>query len=875
MADIFQETKSEDQVKELRSPQNPDTSTLIGKQKEAYDGLVAFAEDYGDSRMYVFEGFAGVGKAHPLHSKILTPKGWMLMGELKVGDIVFAEDGTPTTINGVFPQGEKDIYEVELYDGTTVECCGEHLWKVADEKIRSRFATKKRKRLPKEWVTLNDQNEYDWEVKELKAFKDKLVGRGGRNEYCIPYCKPIDLPYRELRLDPYITGVLLGDGSTTTDTVTFTTLDQEIVKNVRLKLPNCFTVSPLPSDKNCYSITSNILTENGGKLRGSGFGKFLRELDLHGKKSFEKVIPEEYLLGSIEQRLELLRGLMDTDGTIDKKGLFNFGSTSKIMCNQVLDLVKSLGGCPSRIREKNTGRHKPYFRFNFKLPHYDPFYVLRKSSRIKKGYVKHNYVIGVKYIGQKSAQCISVEHESKTYITDGYNVTHNTYVLNMFIEDMIFNYGSNICACAPTHKAKVVLKQMAEFKSERHLHYSTVHSLLGLMEHIMPNGDKKFIKDKKKKCKIGDYDFVIVDESSMLEDELFGYLREELDKNFELKIIFVGDRKQLPPVKQSCSMPLNPKVREKLDMGYSGLTQIVRQKGTNPIIKLSKDIRNGKFEPVCDINDEGQGIKVVRSKDYQRVLKAMFTNKSYEENPNFCRVVAWTNACVNEFNDKIRKMIWRDKYDNSVAKLRDKIKSGEINQEDAMLELEVQFPFLKNGRWSGLRLPKYIVGDKLIADEPIFQPECPKTILFHTNEELLIKDTMIDTRTWEGHIYQCYIATVKNLYTNEIDVIEIIHESSQDDFDENLEKIKKLALSIPENQKAKKVKVWKKYYAMKERFAALKYAPALTTYKSQGSTYENIIIIVPDIMKNTKSREVFQHLYVGLTRASKRAFFFV
>jgi exodeoxyribonuclease-5 len=453
------------------------------------------------------------------------------------------------------------------------------------------------------------------------------------------------------------------------------------------------------------------------------------------------------------------------------------------------------------------------------------------------------------------------------YCFEGVAGAGKSFCINMFLEEMIHSHGSMICACAPTHKAKVVLQQMAEFNSEN-LDYSTIHSLLGLKPIVTAKGEEKFIKDHTNKNKVGDYDYIVIDESSMLDDMLFAYLLEELDTHSHLKIIFVGDNKQLPPVNHVSSAPMDKERREKYEIGHSHLTEIVRQKGTNPIINLSKEIREGQFAPKTVINDEGCGVVLVPSKEYKKVLKKLFTSGKYEENPNYCRVVAWTNACVTEFNQNIRKMIYQGKIKDDVIVLR-----SEGNTDDEIADaLMAVYPFYRDGK---MNLPKYVIGDKLIADKPIFHPDCEKTIVFQTNEELIITDIVLDSRLSLGQMYKCYVATVKNLYTGKYEEIEMIHEESQIEFDRDIEKLRSKALAVDAKNGKERVRRWRIYYTLEKRFARLKYAPSLTTYKSQGSTYENIIIIAPDILKNRKNREMLQHLYVALTRASKRAFIFI
>lgn len=467
---------------------------------------------------------------------------------------------------------------------------------------------------------------------------------------------------------------------------------------------------------------------------------------------------------------------------------------------------------------------------------------------------------------QEAYQKLKTFHESgeRMFCFEGYAGVGKSFCINMFVEDQISNYGTQICLATPTHKALTVLKQMAEFTSEN-LDYCTIHSLLGLKPVVTEGGKETFVKDNANKNRVEEFDLIIIDESSMLDDKLFFYLMEELDFHAHLKIIFVGDGKQLPPVNHVSSAPMNPVRRQEHEIGHSVLTEIIRQKGTNPIITLSKDIREGTFNPKTELNDEGHGVVVVRRGDYRKVLERMFTSGEYEANQNYCRVVAWTNLTVNEFNVNIRKMIYKNKIKDAIKMAK---KDG-VPEAQMIEDLKKAFPFYRKGR---MDLPKYLIGDKVIVDKPIFTDDGSQ-ILFQTNEELIIEDYTIEDRMGLGSVYTCYIAQVRNLFTGKVEIIEICHEDSEIELGAHMERLKRDALKQPKGVKSRNK--WITYYKLDKRFSRLKYAPCLTTYKSQGSTYENIIVATDDIMRNPKRQEILQHLYVGVTRASKRCFLLV
>ena len=467
------------------------------------------------------------------------------------------------------------------------------------------------------------------------------------------------------------------------------------------------------------------------------------------------------------------------------------------------------------------------------------------------------------------------------FCLEGFAGTGKSHTSNMFFQHLLYEHNTRICVCAPNHKAVRVIRSMATFESDN-LDYSTIHSLLGLRPDIDQNGNEIFVKDSQSSNKVEDYDLIVIDEGSQLNDYLFGLLMAELNKNPYLKIIFIGDGKQLGPIgflksdeekksghKRVTSIPLDEKTRENFDIGHIAMTDIVRQKGSNPVIDFSKELREGVFNPRKLVNDKGQGIFIVKgTKQYRTVLKKMFCSENYDMNPDYCRVTAWTNNSVNHYNAEIRKMIYKDRI---YKRMEDLSKFG---NEEKISILKKEFPYYRNGK---MELPKFLVGDKVIVDKPVFHESIDSQnaqIVYHTSEELVIEDILIDTRMGLGEVYKVYDASVKNLFDGQTQRIEMIHEDDEMKFEQHKERLRQTALAKPKKSKSAK-EAWKIYYSLEKRFARLKYAPAITTHKSQGSTYENVIMLVPDMLQNRKKQELMQLLYVGVTRCQERAFLFV
>lgn len=365
----------------------------------------------------------GLGKAQELNAKILTPDGWKRMGDMKVGDLVFAVDGTAVPVTGVYPQGEKEIFEVEFSDGAKTRCCDEHLW--FTQTINDRHRSWRR----------GGGEVFPGAVRALSEIRGSLFKAGGKKNHTIPLVEPVQHPAKELPIEPYLLGVLLGDGCVARRGVRFCSDDEEIVSRVR------GIVTALGGRVARY-------TEGSGSQYGIAFSDSgtmanpisaaITKLGLRGAVSDTKFVPDEYLTASIEQRLGLLQGLMDTDGTVCESGArVVFSSTSRALSDAVVALTRSLGGVAyltpkkggtyTNGGEKKTG--KPSFRVALVLPDgINPFFLQRKASRVKQtGKHMSRQFVAVRPVGVAPAQCIRIDHPSRLYVTDDYIVTHNTF----------------------------------------------------------------------------------------------------------------------------------------------------------------------------------------------------------------------------------------------------------------------------------------------------------------------------------------------------------------------------------------------------------------------------------------------------------------
>ena len=376
-------------------------------QKAGYNWL-RFVQDYQFGGCLADD--MGLGKAQPLHANILTPNGWREMGTLRVGDRVINSQGGTSCITGVFPQGEKEIFRVTFTDGSTAECCADHLWAVQSPVQKHRGQA--------------------YLVKALHEFSGDLHDKHGNTKWFIPMVKPVELATQAVPFDPYFMGLLLGDGCFRQNSIQLSSGDAEIVNYVAQELPPSLAMHR-QGDSCDYIFVKNVAGWTNELMQ------HIKLLELKGKDSKGKFIPEAYLLNDPPTRLALLQGLMDSDGYMSAQGdVCQFTSVSPALVEGVTFLVQSLGGTVKQSNKIPTYTHKGESRtgqlaYTLTLslpPHIQPFRLTRKASlyRPKTKYQPYRGIKAVELVGTMPAQCIAVDAPDRLYVTDNFVLTHNT-----------------------------------------------------------------------------------------------------------------------------------------------------------------------------------------------------------------------------------------------------------------------------------------------------------------------------------------------------------------------------------------------------------------------------------------------------------------
>ena len=384
-----------------------------------------------NTKIIFINGPAGSSKAQPLDSDILGKNGWIKMGDIKPNCEIYGEDGQLHKVISIHPQGLKDVYKISFSDGTSTECTLDHLWLTQTSEERN---VRIRPRIDGKRISIKKEQK-SGKVRTTQEILDSLYIRNNtRVNHSIPMVKPICFEEKNHYINPYVLGALLGDGCFRASNIMLSCAEEEILKKVSSLLPNSLILQHI--NKYDYSIKhiNRSLSFNGNCLKNE-----IKELGLLNHYSYEKFIPNEYLFDSVNNRIELLRGLLDTDGHISKNsGSVYYTTTSEKLMLGVKFLVESLGGVCSvseRVNFYTYNEEKKCGRNSYSLcicmpPEINPFSLSRKHNLVipKTKYKPIRYITNIELISKKECQCILVDNPSHLYITNNFIVTHNTFL---------------------------------------------------------------------------------------------------------------------------------------------------------------------------------------------------------------------------------------------------------------------------------------------------------------------------------------------------------------------------------------------------------------------------------------------------------------
>ncbi len=435
-------------------------------------------------------------------------------------------------------------------------------------------------------------------------------------------------------------------------------------------------------------------------------------------------------------------------------------------------------------------------------------------------------------------------NDRSVYVLKGWAGTGKTFCISFFINyllDELFEDKSwyKIAVTGPTNKSVRVIKKSTGIYNHR-VSFLTIHKLLGLKEKITGDGVQEFVNDPTQPSKITKIKLLIIDEVSMLNDELF---EQVIKKRNDIKIICMGDPAQIPPVGKPDCIPFREELAEQYDIKTIELKTVMRQKLDNPMISASVLIRNNVaesdpgVEPNTIVNENGEGIEFLnlnnpeQRKSISEIVARYFKTSEFEEDSEFAKIIAWRNKTVATMNSVVRRVIY-----------------GEERISEKILE-----------------------GEKLIANNPYI---VMGTVVFNTNDEFTVESFKIKTKKYrveeaEENIkfYEASVWYYDDNDTRQVEVIEILHEDSEYEFNRLANILKRIAI-----QKKGKDKSWINYYDFIREFADVSYAYCITAHKSQGSTYEISVVMEDDIDMNWDVVERNRIKYTSYTRAKKKLY---
>lgn len=376
------------------------------------------------------QGANGCGKASNVNALVKTPTDWIRMGDIQLGQLLQMPDGSSAEVVGVYPQGIRPTYKVTFSDGRSTNVDGEHLWSVSSH----RWGNQKTK--GEKILTTVDVMKYVEEANDKKKAWYNIS---------VPTIQHPTIVDVNLPIDPYLLGVLLGDGMISQQHILISSADQHIIDKCSALLTEYHNQELAIAGEGTYNSGYDWTVVNcKRRSRGNDIHDSLINLKLHGTKSNTKFIPTCYMEGtSKSQKLALLSGLMDTDGTVGKTKGVSYCSVSKQLAEDVQYLIRSLGG-KATISERhphytNTSgdRVAGQLAYEVRIQYGSPrelFTLDRKLDRLSVDDTQYARaglrVTAVEQVADSECQCIMVDHPDHLYITDDFIVTHNTVLIN-------------------------------------------------------------------------------------------------------------------------------------------------------------------------------------------------------------------------------------------------------------------------------------------------------------------------------------------------------------------------------------------------------------------------------------------------------------
>lgn len=493
MAKMFKHWKGTTKRIELDMVQKWIVACVLGIKIQDKDG--DWVRYFKECRIFVAKKF---GKALALNTPILTTDGWKTIGTVNIGDCVFSEKGLPTkVINKSEVFTDHKCYDVYFDDGEVIKADADHLWNVttaSNRRVASHILKGNRKLLRPD---LHKTNGYETKTTEqlAKDFLTKTSNGDTFARYSVPMAKPIEYTKKNLPIEPYFLGCWMGDGLSKGNLITVGKEDIDEVEKI-------FTNKGITFTKRNDSGSNHLLTF--GEKYSDGFSKnknTIKEQLKNCNLLFNKHIPETYFTASIEQRRELLQGLMDTDGYCAKKGLCEFTQKRENIVNDFCRLLNTLGikyHKKSKTAKCNGVDAGIVYTVSFYVSKENTCFKLkRKTDKLKtvlsvRAYKKS--IINIQECETVPTQCISVDNPTKLFCVGERNtVTHNSVLMALFaMWGLLFDKhreGAEVyCIATKKEQAKIVLENVRVYRKQN-------PQITKICKEVYESGDKYIFCD--------------------------------------------------------------------------------------------------------------------------------------------------------------------------------------------------------------------------------------------------------------------------------------------------------------------------------------------------------------------------------------------
>lgn len=440
------------QLSSLRLPSGETAYTqeyiqsLRDADKRHPDRLKIIAQRGGQEDMLAIDAdikICGGSRGGPLlvDTKVVTPFGYRRIGDLKAGDIISGTDGGMQRVVYRKDHGKLPAYKLKFVDGSEVVASYDHLWNVRKTCYRSK------KRILN-GLSLND----DYRVWTTQMIVDHLTkqksGEIKNSRLLIPLCEPVKFTrsfggrghYRPTS-SPYVIGAILGDGCIT-DNIKIGSYDAMLC-SADTEIVEEFENAGL--DMSNYAQKENSAACDY-RIKDEELKNDLEGLNLYSHDAFSKSVPDYYKFGTVETRWAILQGLMDTDGTVDKRGHCTFATVSEQLAKDVKFLVNSLGGLATISKHENH-----YIKDGVRIEasdYYDVYIRINHSERMfrlprkKELCTEYNggvselgrRIVDFEYVGEQECCCIAVNNTNSLFMVEDFIVTHNSKSFSSLME---------------------------------------------------------------------------------------------------------------------------------------------------------------------------------------------------------------------------------------------------------------------------------------------------------------------------------------------------------------------------------------------------------------------------------------------------------